>query len=224
MDSPKQFTGLQRILAWSVHIFTASGLLAGFMAILAINAKDWQAAMLWLLLCQFIDGIDGTFARLFRVKEVLPEMDGKTIDYVIIYQADLLEEPWRLSSTFLILLVSAIYYGKDGMVSEDNYFVGFPVMWNAVVFFLVFVYDLSPHWNALVILFFAILHFVPIKFVYPSRGRRYRWLTLVITAISLVLAILLLLLYPERPWYMVLAITVALFYYGVRAILDTWAN
>ena len=74
-------TFIQKALAWSVHIFTASGLLTGFMAILAINEKDWRSTMFWLLAALIIDGIDGTFARMFRVKEVLPYIDGKTIDF-----------------------------------------------------------------------------------------------------------------------------------------------
>ena len=77
------FSPLEKTLAWSVHLFTASGLVAGFMAILAINEKEWRVAMLWLVACLVIDGVDGTFARLFKVKEVLPEIDGKIIDYVV---------------------------------------------------------------------------------------------------------------------------------------------
>ena len=157
------YNTLDKTLAWSVHIFTASGLLAGFMAILAINAKDWRAAMGWLIVCQFIDGVDGALARKFRVKEVLPNINGTTIDYVIdfatyaiipayfFYSAELVNYAWVLPLAFLILLVSAIYYGKEGMVSDDYYFIGFPVMWNVVVFYLVFIFE-APHWfNAAII-------------------------------------------------------------------------
>ena len=233
MPKTQEYSWLQKALAWSVHLFTASGLLAAFMSILAINEQDWQMAMVWLIVCQIIDGVDGTFARLFKVKEVLPNMDGKTIDYVIdfvsyavvpayfIYQAGLLEPPFQIICTFVILLVSALYYGKEGMVSEDYYFVGFPVMWNMVVFFLVFVYDFTPLWNAILIFIFAILHFVPIKFVYPSRGYKYRWLTLTMTAIAIILAGITLFIYPEKPPYLVLILTLTLAYYGVRAVLDT---
>ena len=124
----REFSVSQQILAWSVHLFTASGLLAGFMSILAINNEDWRTAMLWLFLALFIDGVDGTFARLFRVQEVLPGMDGKTIDYVVdfityalipayfFFMADLVPGVWGLFMSFLMLLVAAIYYGKTGMV------------------------------------------------------------------------------------------------------------
>jgi phosphatidylcholine synthase len=67
----------QRLLAWSVHVFTATGMLAGFAAIIAITRSDWRSAGIWLLVGLIIDGVDGTFARLWKVSEVLPHVQGK---------------------------------------------------------------------------------------------------------------------------------------------------
>jgi phosphatidylcholine synthase len=221
------------LLAWSVHFFTASGLLAGFMAILAINAKDWQVTMAWLLVALFIDGVDGTFARKFRTKEVLPNIDGKTIDYVIdfanyaiipayfFYQANLVFESWSLPLSCLILMVSAIYYGKDGMVSDDYYFVGFPVMWNIVVFYLIFVFSFNELGNAIIIVIFSILHFVPIKFAYPSRATRLKGVTITVTAIFLIITPLIVWFYPNTPNWLKWLANACLAYYGILAIADT---
>ncbi len=224
----------QRFLAWSVHLFTASGLLCGFMAILAINAHDWRGAMFWLLLCLFIDGVDGTFARLWRVKEVLPQVDGKTIDYVIdfatyaiipayfFYQAEMVSEGWRLPCTFIILLVSAIYYGIDGMVSDDLYFIGFPVMWNVAILFLFFVFQFPPAGNVAYIIFLAILHFVPVKFPYPSQTLDFRWLTVGVTVLLIAALIGILWIYPARQgWLTALAIGGAV-YFAAMSIWATW--
>ena len=204
------------------------------MAILAINDKDWKTAMLWLMVCLVIDGIDGTFARLFRVEEVLPEMDGKTIDYVIdfatyaiipayfFYEAQLVKEEWRLPCVSIILLVSAIYYGKKGMVSDDMYFIGFPVLWNMVVFYMLFIFKFSQLTNAFLILAFAILHFLPIKFAYPSQASRFKQLTLGVTVIFIFSLVAVLWCYPEtNNWWTGSAILTA-GYYGILAIYNTW--
>jgi len=225
---------LEKALAWSVHIFTASGLLAAFMSILAINAKNWRAAMAWLIVCQFIDGVDGALARKFKVAEVLPNMNGKTMDYVIdfatyaiipayfFYAAELVNPDWNLPLTFLILMVSAIYYGREGMVSDDYYFIGFPVMWNMVVFYLVFVFSLSPVGNAAIIVVFSVLHFLPIKFAYPSRATRLRYLTIIFTAAILLIMPLVVWFYPAVPvWLKWLAIG-NLIYFGGLAAFDTF--
>ena len=227
-------TLLEKTLAWSVHIFTASGLLTGFMAILAIQEHNWRNAMFWLLACLIIDGIDGTFARLFRVKEVLPYMNGKTIDFVIdfatyaiipayfFYEAELVNDQWRLPLTFLMLLVSALYYGKEGMVSDDNYFVGFPVLWNMVVFYLIFVLDFTPTQNGLIILIFAILHFIPIKFAYPSQASRLKPLTILASSLFVLALPLSIYFYPARPLWIQVLMLINLIYFGGIAIYDTW--
>ncbi len=224
----------QKVLAWSVHLFTASGLLAGFMAILAINQQDYRGAMLWLLLALVIDGIDGSFARLFKVREVLPQVQGKNIDYVIdfatyaiipaymIYQMQMVPEAWNLPATFLILMVSAIYYGLDGMVSEDDYFVGFPVLWNMVTFLLVFVVTFSPLFNLLTILFFAVLHFVPLKFAYPSHRSRFFWPTIFASVLFLGSLLAIVWIYPVRNSWFTGAVLAAIAYFAIHSLLVTF--
>ena len=204
------------------------------MAILAINAKNWSAAMAWLFAALVIDGIDGTFARLFNVKKILPKIDGKTIDYVIdfanyaiipayfFYRAELVFPAWNLPLTFLILLVSAIYYGIEGMVSEDFYFIGFPVLWNIVVFYLIFVFAFNPLGNAAIIIIFSVLHFVPIKFAYPSQATRFRVLTIIFSAVYLFLMPLIIWLYPDVPVYLKWLAVLILIYFGLLAIADTF--
>lgn len=230
----EKFTLVQKIMAWCVHLLTASGLVAGFMAILAINDLAWRGAMLWLVVALVIDGIDGTFARIFRVKEVLPDMNGKTMDYIIdfatyaiipayfFHQAGLVDDGLKLPCTILILLVSALYYSKEGMVSDDNYFIGFPVMWNMVVFYLYFVFDFSSIGNVLAVIFFAVLHFVPIKFVYPSRVKHFRRLTIAVTTFLILDFGVILWYHPEKYFWLSLVAILAAIYYGLMAIYNTW--
>lgn len=209
-NRPNEFTFLEKALAWSVHIFTASGILTGFMALLAIQAHEWRAAMLWLMAGLIIDGVDGTLARRFKVGEVLPEMNGKTMDYVIdfatyaiipayfFYEAALAEGPWRLVAAFLMLIAGTLYYGREGMVSDDKYFVGFPVLWNIVVFYLFFVFDFPAWGNVLVIIIFSILHFVPLKFPYPSQQARWRKMTLFLSGVFGLAMLAVVWWYPDR--------------------------
>lgn len=228
------FSFFDKTMAWGVHLFTSCGLLTGFMAILAINEKDWVSTMWWLIASLIIDGLDGNLARYFRVKEVLPYMNGKTIDYVIdfatyaiipaycFYISEMVPGTWNLICTFIILLVSALYYGKEGMVSNDMYFIGFPVMWNMVVFYLIFIFQSGPLLSALIVIVFAILHFVPIKFAYPSQAYKYRNFILILTVLFFISLILNLLFYPETPLYIRgLAILTALGY-GSLAVYNTW--
>ena len=205
------------------------------MGLLAVTAGAYREAMGWMLVTLVVDGIDGTFARLARVQEVLPNVSGKQIDYVIdfftyailpayfFYMATELAYTPRLLCAFAMLLSAAIYYGLEGMVSADGrHFVGFPVLWNMVVYVLVFVVPQLPDWATVsLVVTFAVLHFVPILFAYPSRGGRWWVLTLVATVGFLLAAIMNVYLYPEPSpfWRSVCLVTTA--YYAILATLDT---
>lgn len=214
-NSPSSHTFVQKSLAWATHAFTASGMFTGFMAVVAISQHQFSVAFYWLAAALVIDGVDGTFARLFKVKEVLPHVDGKMMDYVVdfanyalipayfIYECGwmvegsyqyLLPEEVRLLAVAIILIVSVIYYGLSGMVTTDFYFVGFPVMWNAVAFYLFFVLKSSEWVNFGLILFFAAAHFMPIKVVYPSRTKRFMVLNILSTVLLMIANIWLMIL------------------------------
>ena len=237
----------QKLAAWAVHAFTASGMVAGLLALIAITEQNISLAFFWLWLALLIDGIDGSFARWFRVSEVLPQVSGKTMDYVIDFanyaiipaflvymakdrsgQALLLPEQWRLFAAALILLVSALYYAKEGMVSKDYYFIGFPVMWNLVAFYLYYVFNLNAWWNFILILFFAALHFWPLKFLYPSRTKKFRlfnWLnTLVCMGSAMALLLFDFLDYQTaEAWYLAQVLAwLSLAYFGVLALYHTY--
>lgn len=233
----KSYTFFEKSLAWSVHLLTTSGLLAGFMSILAINEKDWREAMMWLVISLVVDGIDGTFARWFKVKEVLPKINGATIDYVIdfatyaiipayfFYCANLVEAVWNLPLTLLILTVSALYYGKEGMVSEDYCFMGFPVLWNLAVFYLVFVFAFPKWANALFVVVLSVLHFVPIKIAYPSQASRFKKLSLTVSGLSFIFMPAIIYLYPGRSTLFTGMAIVGLVYFAFLSVYETfWAK
>jgi len=228
------FAAREKALAWGAHLFTATGLLAVFMAILAVSAHDFRAAMSWLLAALLIDGVDGTLARRFRVTEVLPHINGKHIDFVVdfaayaivpaymIYESGLIGGAWNLAAAFLILLVSAIYYGKEGMVSDDHYFVGFPVMWNMAAFYMIFVFQWG-HWgNVLLVAALSVLHFVPIKVAYPSRATQWRRATLAMTVASIATLVFITYLYPGRNAWLSALAWVCLAYFAFFAVWATW--
>ena len=58
---------LKKGMAWSVHAFTTSGIVLGFLALVSVLKNDAVAAYMWLGLALFVDGVDGTLARRARV-------------------------------------------------------------------------------------------------------------------------------------------------------------
>ena len=169
------------LLAWAVHIFTASAAFVGVLTLVKIYHQQYLHA-LWLMgITVVIDAVDGSFARLVRVKKILPMIDGALLDnivdyvnYVITPSFFLLVKPDMLPSTFAIAIVigititSSYQFCQADAKTPDHFFKGFPCYWNFAIFYM-FIFNTSMTSNALLLATLCILIFVPIKYVYPSR-------------------------------------------------------
>ena len=177
-----------RAFAWAVHGLTASGAVFAFLALLAIEQRDWRLALLWLAAALAVDAFDGTLARWAHVKTRAPRIDGDTLDLIIdylnyvfvptvlIWRAELVPTalaPWLAAA----ILVSALYnFTRRDLKTDDNYFRGFPSLWNVVAFYL-FVTTPPPEAAAAIVAALAALTFTSLPVVHPFRVRDFgRWL------------------------------------------------
>ncbi|MGI9372114.1 MAG: CDP-alcohol phosphatidyltransferase family protein [Hyphomicrobiales bacterium] len=194
--------------AWAVHAFTASGAVLGFLALVAILEGDKIAAFMWLGLALFVDAIDGTIARRVGVTELVPQVDGATLDNVIdyftyvvvpalmIYWFGVVPPGWEVPAAATVMAVSCYTFANVDMKTSDYYFSGFPALWNVVVLYI-HVLQLNQWTNLVVIGICAVLTFVPIKFVHPLRVRKLRKLTVPITVLWAATSLRLVLIHPD---------------------------
>jgi phosphatidylcholine synthase len=180
--------------AWFVHAFTATGAVLGLAALQATVGGDYRAAFLWMIAATVVDGVDGWLARLARVDQRAPGVDGRRLDdivdyvtYVFVPAALMLRSSllpaaiaWPVAAT--VLLSSAFGFSRTDAKTADHFFTGFPSYWNIVALYL-FAMGLDPGWNAAIIVVLAILVFVPIGYIYPSRTVEWQVPTLVLGAI-----------------------------------------
>lgn len=174
--------------AWLVHFYTALGTVFGLLALIAIDEGRAFEAFILLSLTVLIDGTDGALARAWNVVRWTPRFDGRKLDditdyltYVFIpaffaYRFDLVTGAW-LWVLFAVLLASAFGFCQDWAKTDDGFFTGFPSYWNVVVFYL-YLLQWPVEVNALVLLGLAVLVFVPIKYVYPTKTKFWMPLTL----------------------------------------------
>ena len=185
---------LAKSLAWAVHLYTASGAVWGFAAIVATVQHDYRTAFLWLVLATFVDATDGVLARAARVKERIPEFDGARLDDIVDYLTYVvapaflllwsgsLPPGWGVAVCAAMLLSSAYGFASADAKSDDHFFTGFPSYWNIVAVYLV-ASGLPAAANAAVLLVLSVLVFVRIRYVYPSRTPVLRGLTTVLGAV-----------------------------------------
>ena len=64
--------------------------------------------------------------------------------------------------------------------TDENYYVGFPAIWNVVVLYLV-IFDYSVLVNTAILIFLIVLKIIPIRFVHPFRTKSFKKSTLVVS-------------------------------------------
>ena len=175
---------------WLAHLFTGLGAIAALLATLAVIGGDYRGAFIWLGVQIFIDATDGVLARALRVKERLPHFDGARLDDIIDYlcyvfvpmllllHAGLLPEQWGVAVASAVLLASAYGFSQTAakVKTTDYFFTGFPSYWNLVALYI-FLFRFAPEVNAAILVTFAVLVFVPLRYVYPSRTETLSTLT-----------------------------------------------
>ncbi len=193
MAKRKKVTAPQ-VKAFSVHLLTASGSFLAFLSLVAASEQRWPAMFWWLGLALAVDGIDGPMARRLQVKEVLPAWSGEMLDNIIDYVTYVLIPAFALYasgfmgtglsflSAAIIVVSSAIYYADTSMKTKENFFLGFPVVWNMIVFTL-FVTGPDEYVAFAVVVIAAICSFLPVWFLHPVRVVRLRNLNLVVLAL-----------------------------------------
>jgi phosphatidylcholine synthase len=170
-----------RIAAWLVHAYTMTGsVLALLMVHLAYQGR--VEAVLWLfLVAMVVDGTDGFLARHLKVKTVVPGFDGALLDNIVDYLTYAFAPMVLLWANGYLptgalggvcaavpLLASCYQFCRSDAKTDDHFFLGFPSYWNVLAFYVV-VLELSTTSTAVLLGVFAVLVFVPVKYVYPSR-------------------------------------------------------
>jgi phosphatidylcholine synthase len=191
---------LTQVSAFAVHVLTATGAALALAALINAAAAQWTAMFLCLGGALIIDGVDGTLARSVKVREVLPRWSGDVLDLIVdfvtyvfvpayaVAAGSFMPPPFAWLAGILIVVTGAIYFADREMKCADNYFRGFPAVWNVVALYL-FVLKPAPWLSLLIVVALAGLTFAPLKFLHPIRVHQHRVLNLAVLVVWSILAI-----------------------------------
>ncbi len=189
------------IRAFAVHVFTACGAALALLAMILATGGHWAAMFFCLGVALVVDGADGPLARVFKVAEVLPRWSGETLDLIVdfttyvfvpayaIAASGLLPNALAVPAGVLVVVTGALYFADRQMKTADNYFRGFPALWNLAAFYL-YLLEPPPWLATSMIVALAALSFAPIKFLHPLRVKHLRMLNIALLGVWIVLAAL----------------------------------
>jgi phosphatidylcholine synthase len=235
---------LIRARAYAVHLLTASGVVAAFLAVAELlhEAPDERVVFAWLVVAVVIDAMDGPLARAWNVQRFAPDIDGRTIDDIVDYLTFTfvpLLLVWRMGwvpfapgvsgAAWIVpaLVASLLGFAHVGAKDEAaGYFRGFPSYWNIAAFYagLAF-YGLGEtgQWlNGVALLALAALTISPVRFIYPNLApRRWKLPIMLGAAAWLVILLAMLAVYRQVPgWAVAVSLIYPAFYVALSILID----
>jgi phosphatidylcholine synthase len=226
-----RITAGARAAGWLVHAYTTTGVvLALLMVHFAYEGRI--EAVLWLFLAAMVvDGTDGFAARYFKVKTVVPSLDGALLDNIVDYltyafapmvllwaNGYLPDGAWGGVLAASPLVASCYQFCRSDAKTDDHFFLGFPSYWNVAAFYII-VMEFSVTATTWLLVVLAILVFVPVKYVYPSRTLDLWWFNMSMATAWLVLFGVVVAQLPDpNPWL----IGISLAYPAVYLVESLW--
>ena len=193
-----------KIPAFLVHLFTGSGIIFSFFALVSVIEGYKLQTFIFLGVALIIDIVDGTLARKYKTEIFFPNIDGKTLDTIIdyinyifipcimLYQFNYLPQNFIIIIPIIILCISLYSYINTKLIDTSFSYIGFPSIWNIVVLYLE-ILAFNQFINLLIILFFICLKFIPFKVFHPMRYIKFKKINILLLFGTLIISYVLLL-------------------------------
>jgi phosphatidylcholine synthase len=175
----------ETVAAVAIHLYTASGAILAFGAMVAVAERGFSTAFLLLLIAFVVDYTDGTMARWLNVEKVLPLIDGTTLDHVvdfltnavlpvfIMWQSAVLPAP-RSFWMGAILLSTLFRFSKTfNPWLSRGFLSGIPSPWINLAFYA-FYYRMGETTLIFLILVMIFLTFLPVGYIHVARFPNWR--------------------------------------------------
>ena len=230
----------ERFTGTLVHLLTGFGIVAGFFSLISVLNNNQKDAFLWLGLAFLIDSIDGTLARKFDVKKNLPNIDGKMLDSIIdffnyviipsimIYWFYYVPDQFIVLIPVILIFISIYSYVNLNILTNDNYYNGFPAIWNVVVLYF-YIFGTSQNFNLLFLILLILLKFSPLKCIHPLRVKKLKYLSIFFTIVWFMMSVLLIIIKdsdmnPVYEIFLMFLWCVSNIYFITVSIFKTFTN
>ncbi|WP_375479598.1 CDP-alcohol phosphatidyltransferase family protein [uncultured Jatrophihabitans sp.] len=177
--------------AWLVHTFTTLGIVAAMLALRDVLVGRPGPAIIWLLITLLIDGVDGPIARALQVERRVPLIDGFLLDLIIDYVTCVIvpacfmyqfavvpQNNYGIAVLCVMVFTSAIWFARKDMMTDDNWFRGFPAAWN-IVGPLLYLMEARTVVGAIITLVLSVLTLSNMPYPHIARAKFMRPYTLV---------------------------------------------
>ena len=221
------------VAGYLIHSITAFGAIAGLISLEQFINGNLRSGLLWLILCQIIDGFDGPIARKIDIHVHATKFDGHILDLVVDYvtcvivpvamlnRLHLIDS--KLAGIFagLIIFTGALWFARTDQETEDHWFNGFPAAWNLVIPTFIIMGTRQIYVEA-IILFLSVLSLTKIKFPHLVKVQFLRPVTWTLAVIYFAAMTWLSIVFPNGPAILqAILLIVPIYIFGI-SFVHTW--
>ena len=221
------------VAGYLVHSITALGAIAGLISLEEFISGNYRSGLLWLIICQLIDGFDGPIARKIDIHIHATRFDGHILDLVVDYvtcvvvpvvmflKLDLLTGNSSYVYAGLIIFTGALWFARTDQETDDHWFNGFPAAWNLVIPTFIILGTREDYVIAMILGLCAI-SLTKLKFPHLVKVIFLRPLTWALAIIYFVALTLLSTKYPDGPAYLKpILVLFPIYIFGI-SIFHSW--
>ena len=221
------------VAGYLVHSITALGAIAGLISLEEFISGNYRSGLLWLIICQLIDGFDGPIARKIDIHIHATRFDGHILDLVVDYvtcvvvpvvmflKLDLLTGNSSYVYAGLIIFTGALWFARTDQETDDHWFNGFPAAWNLVIPTFIILGTREDYVIAMILGLCAI-SLTKLKFPHLVKVTFLRPLTWALAIIYFVALTLLSTKYPDGPAYLKpILVLFPIYIFGI-SIFHSW--
>jgi phosphatidylcholine synthase len=219
-----------------VHLFTTLGIVAALLSLRDILTGHPSYAISWMLITLLIDGIDGPIARALQVEAVIPRIDGFLLDLIIDYVACVIvpaafmyafevvpQNNYGIGVLCVMVLTSAIWFARKDMMTEDNWFRGFPAAWN-IVAPIMFLLETRTWVGVLLTLMLSAWQLTNMPYPHIARARWARPWIIVSTVLWIGGVVIGTLAYPHHYYFVRIMLYAGSVSFVALAVARTWRD
>ena len=221
------------VAGYIVHSITAFGAIAGLISLERFISGDIRSGLLWLIICQLIDGFDGPIARKIDIHLHATRFDGHILDLVVDYvtcvmvpvamlvRLDLIESEFSFLYAALIIFTGALWFARTDQETADHWFNGFPAAWNLVIPTFI-ILDTNVKLVEILIILLCVLTLTTLKFPHMVKVEFMRPVTWTLAFIYFVSLTWLSVQYPNGPSSLEPVLVIFPLYIFAISIYHTW--
>lgn len=221
------------VAGYLIHSITAFGAIAGLISLEQFINGNYRSGLLWLIICQLIDGFDGPIARKIDIHIHATKFDGHILDLVVDYvtcvvvpvvmfiKLELLTGDWSFIYAGSIIFTGALWFARTDQETDDHWFNGFPAAWNLVIPTFIILGTRESYVIAIIIAL-SILSLTKLKFPHLVKVEYLRPITWSLAVIYFVALTALSMQYPNGPTALrPILVLFPLYIFGI-SIVHSW--